>query len=76
MDGIRLIQAIAPRLPVPDDGHVEAVPERLQIPLEGGQGDFQLLEECLPRDYPPVGEELLDFVEAFGAVHGVHAPVR
>ncbi|WP_235282256.1 hypothetical protein, partial [Methyloterricola oryzae] len=43
---IRLLKAIAPQLPVPDDGGTQPVAQVFQVPLEGGDGDVQFVKKA------------------------------
>src|SRR5258708_40008382 len=64
-----LLEAIAALVAVPHDGSVVAAPHVLDVALEGGKRDFELAEEVLHRDHAALPDEVVDFVEPFGAVH-------
>ena len=65
----RLLEAVPARLPIPCDRGVQPVAEILEVALEGGARDFELLEKGLDRDHPPLAQQGIDPVEAFGPVH-------
>ena len=60
---------VATRLRIPDQRGVEAVAQVLDVALERRRGDFQgFLHLCEGHDLA-FADELVDLVEAFGAVH-------
>ena len=65
----RLREPVPARLPIPCDRGVQPVAEILEVALERGARDFELLEKRLDRDHPPLAQQGIDPVEAFGPVH-------
>ena len=68
---VAFIVAVAAGVAVPGDGRVEAIAQVFEVALDGGGRDFQRFDEDLKRDDAAFGDELVDFVEAFGAIHGI-----
>ena len=62
-------ESIASFVRVPHDGRVQPIPQILEIALEGGTRDAERIEKYLDRYDPPLVEELIYLVEAFGSVH-------
>ena len=62
-------QPVAASPPVPLDRRVQPVAEILEVAPEGGARDLELLQKGLDRDDPPLAQQSVDAVEAFGPVH-------
>ena len=63
------IEAVTVVLAIPDDGDVQPRAQILQIALEGGGGDFQLVANAACAHHLVAMNELLNLVEALGAIH-------
>jgi hypothetical protein len=70
---IRFHEAITARIPVPFDRRVVAALHVLEVALERRERHFELVHEFARRDGAALANEMVDLVEAFGAVHGEHA---
>jgi hypothetical protein len=69
--GALLLEAIAHEVAVPDDGGVEPFAHVLEVALEGGERDAELVEEFAHLDHRAARlQQLVDLVEALGPVHG------
>jgi hypothetical protein len=66
---LRLGVAVAAGLAVPDDRRVQPVAQVFQVALDRGPGHLQLLQEVAESHQPALAEQLVDLVEALGAVH-------
>ena len=73
--GRRRREPVAARRPIPLDGRVQPVPEVLEVALEGGARDLELLEKRRERDDPPLAQQGVDAVEAFGPVHSTASSI-
>ena len=69
LQGKRLVVAIAVALAVPDDGNVEPAAHVFEVALESSQRNFQLAQETPHRNATVLSQQLLDAVEALGAIH-------
>jgi hypothetical protein len=69
LPALLFLEAVAALGPVPDDGGVQAAAQVFEIALQRGRGDFQFLLEDMERHHPPGLQQLVDAVEALGAVH-------
>lgn len=63
------LKAVTARFAIPDDGRAQTLAHVFDVALEGGAGDGELLQKNLGRHDAPLMQHLVDFVEAFGAVH-------
>ena len=63
------IVAVAVGLAIPHDGNIQPRAQIFQIALEGGGRDLEFLAKSSRRHDLLAVNELLDLVEAFGAVH-------
>ena len=61
--------AVAARLAVPDQRAVEAVAQVLDVALERGRRHFQCILQFGEGHQLALADQLVDLVEAFGAVH-------
>ncbi len=66
-----LVEAVAVVEGVVDDGRVQPVAQVLQVALERGRRDGQLLAQRREAHAAAAAQQHLDLVEAFGAVHRV-----
>ncbi len=64
-----VLEAVTARLAVPDQRAVEAVAQVLDVALERGGRDFQDFEQLGEAHQLALADELVDLVEAFGAIH-------
>ena len=69
-------EPVAAGVAVPLDRRVEPVAHVLEIALEGRPRDAELVEQRAQLHRAARGEQLVDLVEAFGAVHPVISPRR
>ncbi len=72
---IGLHEPVAARLAIPLDGRVVAASHVLDVALEGGERDFELAQEVAHGHDAALPDEMVDLVEAFGAVHPELGPV-
>ena len=63
------IEAVAVVLAIPDDRDVQPRAQVLQIALEGGGGDFELVANAACAHHLVTMNELLNLIEALGAIH-------
>ena len=65
-----MVEAISSEITIPHDGCVQSFTHVLEITLERSLRYFQLVNESLYRDRAALVEQLVDSIEAFGAIHG------
>jgi hypothetical protein len=66
----RGVVVIAALLPVVFDRRVQAVAHILDVALDAGAADFQLLHDSGQRRHPVVFQKAVNFVDSFGLAHG------
>ena len=72
--GCQCRKAIAVALAVPDDGRMKAAAHVLDVALERGERNLQLVQEASDGHALMRPNQAVDAVEAFGAIHFFHPP--